>query len=51
MTRVPLIVTEKNSPESQIDEPLPQTLRFVIVLGILILVGWFLMFALLQARW
>jgi hypothetical protein len=33
------------------DEPLPATLAFVFALGILILVGWFGMFALLHARW
>jgi len=33
------------------DEPLPLTLRFVFVLGGLIVVGWFLMFFLLQERW
>jgi hypothetical protein len=33
------------------DEPLPLTLRFVFVLGGLILAGWFAMFLLLQERW
>jgi len=33
------------------DEPLPATLTFVFGLGILILVGWFAMFALLWSRW
>jgi hypothetical protein len=33
------------------EEPLPLTLRFVFGLGTFILVGWFLMFLLLQARW
>ncbi|MBD5654995.1 MAG: hypothetical protein IAI50_07405 [Candidatus Eremiobacteraeota bacterium] len=33
------------------DEPLPFTLRFVFTLGGLFLVGWFLMFWLLQSRW
>jgi hypothetical protein len=33
------------------DEPLPATLAFVFGLGILILIGWFAMFALLRARW
>jgi hypothetical protein len=33
------------------DEPLPATVVFVSALGILILVGWFAMFALLRARW
>jgi hypothetical protein len=34
----------------QSDEALPLTLRFVLLLGTGILVGWFLMFFLLQAR-
>jgi hypothetical protein len=33
------------------DEPLPATLAFVFTMGILILAGWFAMFALLRARW
>ena len=33
------------------DEPLPATLAFVTVLGVLILVGWFAMYVLLRARW
>lgn len=33
------------------EEPLPLTLRFVFALGGAIVVGWFLMFALLQVRW
>jgi hypothetical protein len=32
------------------DEPLPATLRFVLVMGATFLVGWLLMFALLKAR-
>lgn len=32
-----------------IDEPLPLTLRFTLVLGSAIAVGWFMMFALLQS--
>jgi hypothetical protein len=32
------------------DEALPLTLRFVIIFGICILIGWFSMFFLLQAR-
>ncbi len=32
------------------DEALPLTLRFVLTFGVCILVGWFLMFFLLQAR-
>jgi hypothetical protein len=33
------------------EEPLPATLQFVLGLGAFILVGWLLMFALLQSRW
>jgi hypothetical protein len=33
------------------DEPLPATMAFVFAIGVLILVGWFAMFALLRARW
>jgi hypothetical protein len=33
------------------DEPLPATVTFVFTMGILFLVGWFAMFALLKARW
>jgi hypothetical protein len=33
------------------DEPLPATVLFVFTMGILMLVGWFAMFALLKARW
>ena len=43
-----------SSPDTRTDppdEPLPQTLRFVSILGGLIIVGWFLMFILLQERW
>ena len=32
------------------DEPLPLTIRFVFIFGTCILIGWFLMFFLLQAR-
>jgi len=32
------------------EEALPLTLRFVIIFGICIVIGWFLMFFLLQAR-
>jgi hypothetical protein len=35
----------------QRDEPLPATLTFVFVMGVLIALGWFAMFALLRARW
>jgi len=37
--------------KSQRDEPLPATLTFVFTIGILIVLGWFAMFALLRARW
>jgi len=37
--------------EEPSDEPLPQTLRFVFMLGGAITIGWFLMFVLLQDRW
>ncbi len=43
--------TPDESSKEPPDEPLPLTLRFVFVLGALILVGWFLMFFLLQERW
>jgi len=33
------------------DEPLPATLTFVFSLGILFLVGWFIMYAVLRSRW
>jgi hypothetical protein len=33
------------------DEPLPLTFRFVMALGIAIVIGWFAMFALLASRW
>jgi hypothetical protein len=33
------------------DEPLPATVRFVTFLGGLIIVGWFLMYALMRSRW
>jgi hypothetical protein len=33
------------------DEPLPATLLFVSIVGGLIFVGWFAMYALLRARW
>jgi len=35
----------------QKDEPLPATLAFVFTIGILIVLGWFAMFALLRSRW
>jgi hypothetical protein len=37
--------------EPQPDEPLPATTIFVTGLGIAIFVGWFMMYALLRARW
>lgn len=33
------------------EEPLPATTTFVFIVGAIIVVGWFLMFALLRARW
>jgi hypothetical protein len=33
------------------DEPLPATVIFVFTIGILFLIGWFVMFALLRSRW
>lgn len=33
------------------DEPLPATLTFVLVMGAVFAVLWFLMFALLHERW
>lgn len=33
------------------DRPLPATVQFVIGLGLFIVVGWFLMFRLMLARW
>ncbi len=46
-----MILSDETSPDPTADEPLPLTLRFVLALGIFILIGWFCMFALLQARW
>jgi hypothetical protein len=40
-----------NEPASQHDEPLRATLGFVITIGGLFTVGWFLMFFLLRDRW
>jgi hypothetical protein len=37
-------------PRSE-DEPLPATFAFVMTLGTLIAIGWFLMFLLLRSRW
>jgi hypothetical protein len=33
------------------DEPLPATAIFVFTMGILFLIGWVAMFALLRSRW
>lgn len=33
------------------DEPLPATLSFVLVMGAVFVVLWFLMFVLLKSRW
>jgi hypothetical protein len=38
-------------PTKERDEPLPLTLGFVLVMGALIVIGWFAMFLLLQNRW
>jgi hypothetical protein len=43
----PIATKRHREPE----EPLPITLRFVFALGTFILIGWFLMFLLLQERW
>ena len=32
-------------------EPLPLTIAFVLAMGSLIAIGWFLMFFLMKARW
>jgi hypothetical protein len=42
-------MSRQSSPRG--DEPLPATLTFVFILGALITIGWFCMFALLRARW
>lgn len=34
-----------------VEPPLPATVRFVTLVGIIILAGWFLMFRLLVSRW
>jgi hypothetical protein len=44
-------VAEVSPGETGVDEPLPQTARFVFAIGALILVGWCLMYLLLRARW
>jgi hypothetical protein len=46
-------MASKPAPDAtdRADEPLPLTLRFVLVIGALFFVGWFLMFALLWERW
>jgi hypothetical protein len=44
-------VVKLETPLKKPDDPLPLTFRFVMVLGVAILVGWFLMFALLASRW
>jgi len=40
-----------DKPQGASDEPLPTTFRFVMTVGILIAIGWFLMFFLLRSRW
>lgn len=37
--------------EEEAETPLPATLRFVLVFGALIAVGWFALFLLLRSRW
>jgi hypothetical protein len=39
------------TPEHGGDDPLPATMRFVLVVGAIIFVGWCLMYVLLRARW
>jgi hypothetical protein len=39
------------APQPPGDEPLPLTFRFVMFLGIAILLGWIAMFCLLVSRW
>jgi hypothetical protein len=39
------------SKETPPDEPLPGTLTFVLTMGAVFIVLWFLMFWLLKARW
>ncbi len=48
---MPITPSPGDFPAKPHEEPLPLTLRFVFGLGTFILVGWFLMFLLLQARW
>jgi len=38
-------------PAAKPDEPLPATLAFVLTMGVLFVVGWFALFALLTVRW
>jgi hypothetical protein len=37
--------------ETDRDEPLPATLKFVLSMGAAFFVGWFLLFALVQKEW
>ena len=37
--------------DKRTDPPLPLTVRFVLILGVLFVAGWLLMFHLLQTRW
>jgi hypothetical protein len=48
---MPPPTVRSTSDDREPDEPLPITMRFVFALGTFILVGWFLMFLLLQERW
>jgi len=45
------ILSSMNTPEKQKDVPLPATVAFVVGLGVVIVVGWLLMFRLLMERW
>jgi hypothetical protein len=44
-------MTVEGVPQPTGDEPLPLTFRFVMFLGIAILLGWIAMFWLLASRW
>ena len=38
-------------PDKPDDSPLPQTVRFVAIIGVAFVIGWLLMFQLLRTRW
>ena len=40
-----------NHDDPKADVPLPSTLRFVFLMGIAIVIGWFGLFLLLKDRW